>query len=346
MQSTTPSFTPLYQFHSHSIPSPPNITFFTPANHAGMSTLPTPTPPPTLFQPLRMRNLTLKNRIIVAPMCMYSCASDPKSPALGALTDYHVAHLGHLALKGVGMVIIEATAVQPNVRISPNDSGLWQPGTDSDQFRGLNRVVDLVHSQGAAVAVQLAHAGRKLSVVVPWLAMQAGKRTLRADAAGTEHGRGGGARPWREFLRPVTNRRTDRYGGSFENRTRIVREVIPEGMPLMLRISATEWLEHLLGDSWDLTSSIELAKLLPGMGIDFLDVSSGGNHRDQKIDMHNDYQVELSGHLRRAIRDAGQDTLVGTVGWITQAEQARDILQGVNPLADAVLMGRRSWMSR
>jgi 2,4-dienoyl-CoA reductase-like NADH-dependent reductase (Old Yellow Enzyme family) len=223
----------------------------------------------------------MKNRIMVAPMCMYSAESNPSSPFVRAFTDYHLAHLDHLALKGVGLVTIEATAAQENGRISPNDSGLWQDGVHSEQFKGLQRLVNFVHSQGAKVAIQLAHAGRKASIVAPWIAEQAGKRTLRADersggwltnvagpSGGDEHIWAPGDSFWpprelsttevkdvikafansaalavkagvdiveihgahgylvSEFLSPVTNQRTDRFGGSFENRTRVVRDCI------------------------------------------------------------------------------------------------------------------------
>ncbi|CAG8151383.1 unnamed protein product [Penicillium salamii] len=394
------------------------IPYFTPSNNAG-ATIDAGNPEtPTIFKSLQIRDVTLKNRIMVAPMCMYSAESNPSSPYIGALTDYHMAHLGHLALKGVGLIIIEATAVQENGRISPNDSGLWQNGTDSEQFKGLQRVVNFIHSRGAKVAIQLAHAGRKASTITPWLSKQAGKRSWRADTsargwpADVVGPSGGPEQIWApgdgfwsprelstaeveeviaafaksaslataagvdiieihgahgyliaQFLSPVTNHRTDRFGGSFENRARIIKEisahvrsVIPEGMPLFLRISATEWLEHLRPDSWDLSSSIRLAKTLPSLGIDFLDVSSGGNSKDQKIDMPNDYQVDLAGSIRRELRAEGQNTLVGAVGLITEAYQAREIVQGAHndeatpavasdtrshPKADAVLLGRQ-----
>jgi 2,4-dienoyl-CoA reductase-like NADH-dependent reductase (Old Yellow Enzyme family) len=411
---------------SHSFQSPPivkaqGLPYFTPANNAGGAINPDDLNTPTLFRPLRIRDVTLKNRVIVAPMCTYSTESDPSSPAVGALTDFHIAHLGHFAVKGVGLIIIEATAVQANGRISPNDSGLWQEGTDSEQFKGLRRIVEFAHSQGAKIGIQLAHAGRKASTVSPWLASQAKKRGIKADetvggwpsnvvgpSGGEEHIWAPGDQFWapremstaeveelvqafahsaelaakagvdlieihgahgyliHQFLSPVTNRRTDKYGGSFENRIRIVAEVaaairavIPSGMPLLLRISGTDWLEKepvaSQTGSWDMPSSIKLAKLLPDMGIDFLDVSSGGNHKDQRIEPHSNYQIDLAGEIRREIRSANQKTLVGAVGFITEAESARNIVQGAEeeakaneellsgqePKADAVLMARQ-----
>ncbi|OGM41901.1 NADH oxidase [Aspergillus bombycis] len=351
-------------------------------------------------------------------MCMYSAESNPASPFVGALTDYHIAHLGQFALKGAGLVFVEAQAVQPNGRISPHDAGLWQEGTDSEQFKGLQRIVQFSHSQGAKVAVQLAHAGRKASVLPPWVASQAGKHSVRADESvfgwpkDVVGPSGGEENIWdsvegtywapralntaeikevvqafaksaelavkagvdvieihaahgyllNQFLSPATNKRTDEYGGSFENRVRIVREVatairavIPKGMPVFLRISATDWLEGqpvaAESGSWDLESSLRLAEILPELGIDLVDVSSGGVHKDQKIKLGPGYQVDLAGELRNAIRKAGASTLVGGVGLITEAEQAQSIVQGadeaqqaeaiVTAKADVVLLARQ-----
>ncbi|KAL4747955.1 hypothetical protein BDW72DRAFT_196238 [Aspergillus terricola var. indicus] len=391
----------------------PGVPYYTPINNPGAAVDPGPNTP-TLFRPLRIRDVTLKNRIIVAPMCMFSSESDPSSPDVGALTDFHIAHLGHLATKGVGLVMIEATAVQPSGRISPNDSGLWQEGTESGQFKALRRVVDIVHSQGAKIGIQLAHAGRKGSVVSPWLGergvpnkadesvggwpddvvaptggeefkwapgetqywaprnLSAGEiqeivtafatSARTAVAAGVDIIEVHGAHGYllHEFLSPVTNRRTDEYGGSFENRSRIVREVttairaaIPSGVPLFLRISGTEWLDGAScaaeTGSWDLTSSIQLAALLPELGVDLVDVSSGGNHREQSIQPHSNYQIDLAGEIRKAICAAGQHTLVGAVGLIRDPEAARDIVQGADeeipgkeqPKADVVLIARQ-----
>ncbi|KAJ5443096.1 Aldolase-type TIM barrel [Penicillium cf. griseofulvum] len=406
--------------HSPSIQQAKDLPYFTPANNAGAAINPH-LKTPTLFRPLRIRDLTLKNRVIVAPMCTYSAESDPTSLAVGALTDFHIAHLGHLATKGVGLILIEATSVQPNGRISPNDSGLWQDGTESEQFKGLRRVVNFAHSQGAKIGVQLAHAGRKASTVAPWLASQAKQRGIKADesvggwpsnvvgpSGGDEQIWAPGDQYWapreletaeveelvrafarsaklavqagvdvieihaahgyllHQFLSPVTNRRTDKYGGSFENRTRVlcevaaaIRAVIPNGMPLFLRISATDWLENQNvaegTGSWDMPSSIQLAKMLPDLGIDFLDVSSGGNHKNQHIEPHTNYQIDLAGQIRQEIHAANHTTLVGAVGFITEAESARDIVQGAEeeaqaaeamlsgpkPQADAVLMARQ-----
>ena len=320
-------------FTSPTIHRAEGLPYFTPANNAGAAVNQQDPNTPTLFRPLQIRDVTLKNRVIVAPMCTYSTESDPTSPAVGALTDFHIAHLGHLATKGAGLIFIEATSIQPNGRISPNDSGLWQDGTDSEQFKGLRRVVDFVHSQGARIGIQLAHAGRKASTVAPWLAAQAKQRGIKADesvggwpsnvvgpSGGEEQIWAPGDQFWapreletveveelvrafarsaelaaqagvdvieihgahgyliHQFLSPITNRRTDKYGGSFENRTRLlsevataIRAVVPSGMPLFLRISATDWLENQAvaarTGSWDMPSSIQLTKLLPDLGL-------------------------------------------------------------------------------
>lgn len=409
-------------------PSPTNVRasgvpYFTPVANTGQAQIAEkPVSVPTLFRPLTIRNVTLKNRIFVAPMCTFSAESDPASPMVGALTDYHIAHLGSFAIRGPGLIMIEATAVQVNGRITPNDSGLWMEGTCSEQFRSLERLVGVLHSQGAKVGIQLAHAGRKASTVAPWLASRAGVHSLKAGSGvggwpedivgpcgGTEHAWSPdeiGYWPPREitiadieevvrsfarsaalavragvdvieihgahgylissFLSPVTNRRTDKYGGSFDNRVRLLQEIshavrnaMPNWMPLFLRISVTEWLEddHLAAEygTWDMASSSRLAKLLPEMGIDFLDVSSGGNHRNQKIKFHKSYQVDLAAQLRKEIRASNQQTLVDAVGLITEpraaaqtvqnaddeVHRAEPMLAGLEPKADAILIGRQ-----
>ncbi|OAL42927.1 FMN-linked oxidoreductase [Pyrenochaeta sp. DS3sAY3a] len=381
------------------------IDYFTPA-HLNTPGAPTPSSQsangtPTLFTPLTIRGTTLRNRILVAPMCQYSTASE--GPATGALTDYHIATLGHYALKGAGLVFVEATGVQANGRISPNCPGLWSDA----QIPALRRVSDFIKSQGSLSGIQLGHAGHKSSTCAPWIAgeqkTQGGKRkvSVRADidAGGwpqnvvgpmggedwTWDGKklsdeSGGYWPPRalsekevgelvqdwaraaqravkagvdvieihgahgylihQFLSPVTNQRTDKYGGTFENRTRLlveiiqaVRAVIPDSMPLYLRISSTEWLEDTdIGrahGTWDVESSIRLAKLLPGLGVDLLDVSSGGNHRAQRINMFDskDYQTRIAARIRSALKKEGLSLLIGAVGLITEAEQARDIVE-------------------
>jgi 2,4-dienoyl-CoA reductase-like NADH-dependent reductase (Old Yellow Enzyme family) len=305
---------------------------------------------------------------------MYSCRH-------GRLTDFHLVHLGAFAYRGASLTLIEATAVRPEGRITPEDSGLWEDG----QIAGVKRIVDFVHGQNQKIGIQLAHAGRKASTVAPWLVPRRGGSILATEAVGgwPDDVKGPSAIRWGEgyadpremsvedikdvvegfrdaairavkagvdvieihsahgyllcsFLSPLSNRRTDAYGGSFENRTRAlvetikaVREVIPANMPLLLRVSATEWMDGHPDGSWDVPQTIRLAKMLPALGVDLLDVSSGGNHRDQKIAMFNDFQVGIAGRIRAALRDEGIKLLVGAVGMITDAEVAKSIVEEV-----------------
>lgn len=346
---------------------------------------------PTLFTPLTIRSRTLKNRIVVSPMCQYS--SSPSGPDMGTLTPYHIATLGHYALKGAGLVFTEALAVEPRGRITPNDAGLWSDA----QIQGLKKVADFVHSQGALFGVQLAHAGRKASQEAPWIGERRAGRESGGWGPGDVVGPSGGPEQiwdgkaeddvtgafWQprsltideiaelvgdfkaaavravktgvdvieihaahgylmhEFLSPVTNRRKDIYGGDFEGRTRLVREVIeavrgtvPEDIPLFLRLSATEWLEGSViekeaGGSWNVDETTRLAMLLPDLGVDLLDVSSGGNHQSQDMSAFRipDYQTRHAGRIRRQVKSEGKSLLIGAVGLITGAEQARDLVQ-------------------
>lgn len=336
----------------------------------------------------------MRNRIIVAPMCQYSTA--PSGPDIGALTPYHITTLRHYALKGAGLVFIEASGVQPNGRISPNCPGIWS----DDQIPGVKAVADMIRSQGALSGMQLAHAGRKSSTVPPFIAAQFKKGSVRAtkenhgwpkDVVGPSGGEDftwderksddpkAGFYPPRElsrqeirqlvkdwasaaersvkagidvieihgahgylihqFLSPITNQRTDEYGGSFENRTRLlvdiiraIRAVIPSSMPLFLRLSSTEWMEDTdpgkRYGSWNVDSTIRIAKIASDLGVDLLDVSSGGNHPKQRINMFDskDYQTKIAAQIRRELRAANKPMLIGAVGLITEAEQARDIV--------------------
>ncbi|KAI0139183.1 NADPH dehydrogenase [Xylariaceae sp. FL1272] len=365
---------------------------------------------PTLFQPLQIRGMKLQNRFAVAPMCQYS-AQD------GHLTDWHFAHLSQYAIRGAALTIVEATAVLPNGRISPQDSGLWK----DSQMAPLKRIVDFSHSQGQKIGIQLAHAGRKASTVAPWLrptgsqvaplehggwpdvwapsalkfseawcvkhnpvpfpysscsrrtyanfcpnpdpeAMttenihelvlafkEAARRSVKAGFDCIEiHGAHGYLIT--EFLSPISNTRTDTYGGSFENRTRLlfdviaaVREVVPDTMPVFLRLSATEWMEYDKSNpGWTIEDSIRLAKLLPAAGIDLLDVSSGGNNESQRINLHSYYQVDLAGQIREDLQRDGLKLLIGAVGMITNAEMARSIVQEGNNSTSSGPMGNDS----
>lgn len=307
-------------------------------------------------------------------MCMYSADN-------GHLTDFHFSHLSSFAYRGASLTIIEATSVLPNGRISPEDSGLW----NDSQIAPIRRIADYLHSQGQKLGIQLAHAGRKASMVAPWLVPQRGKSILATeDANGWPNDvMGASAIKWGEgfampremtsqdiqdvingfrdsakravaagvdvieihaahgyllcsWLSPISNRRTDQHGGSFENRTRLlfeiieaIREVIPSGMPLLVRVSSTEWMENSgQPESWDVESTIRLAKLLPEHGVDLLDVSSGGNNEKQSLTPYNDYQVDIAGRIRSALYEAGiKNLLIGAVGMITEAEAAKSIVQ-------------------
>jgi 2,4-dienoyl-CoA reductase-like NADH-dependent reductase (Old Yellow Enzyme family) len=351
----------------------PDTPYFTPAqtNAAGSALSPNP---PTLFTPLKIRDATFQNRIWVAPMCTYSADN-------GKLTDFHFSHLSSFAYRGASLTIIEATAVLPNGRISPEDSGLWE----DSQIAPIRRIADFLHSQNQKLGIQLAHAGRKASTLAPWLITQRGRSATATEEAGgwPNDVMGASAIQWSEdfampremsaqdiqdvingfrdsakralaagvdvieihaahgyllssWLSPISNKRTDKYGGSFENRIRLlieviktVREVIPSGMPLLLRVSSTEWMENSgEPESWDVDSTIRLAKLLPALGVDLLDVSSGGNNEKQSLTPYNDYQVDIAGRIRSALHEAGiKDLLIGAVGMITEAEAAKSIVQ-------------------
>ncbi len=305
-------------------------------------------------------------------MCTYSASA-------GHLTDFHLVHLSAFAYRGASLTIIEATSVLPNGRISPEDSGLWQ----DSQIAPIKRIADFLHSQNQKLGIQLAHAGRKASVLAPWLVERGGKALAAAEANGwPDDVMGASAIQWGDgyalpremseqdvqdvingfrdsakraveagvdvieihgahgylissFLSPISNRRTDRYGASFENRIRLlveviqaIRDVVPKGMPLLVRVSSTEWMETKAEESWDVESTIRLAKLLPGLGVDLLDVSSGGNNEQQTVTPYNDYQVGIAGRIRKELYEAGiKDLLIGAVGMITEAEAAKNIVE-------------------
>ncbi|KAJ9139132.1 NADPH dehydrogenase [Pleurostoma richardsiae] len=365
-------------------PPAPGVPYYTPAQDPPSGTAlelaDHPEAVPTLFKPLTIRGVTLNNRFVVSPMCMYS-ADD------GHLTDFHLVHLGSFALRGAGLTIVEATSVTSNGRISPEDSGLWQ----DSQIAPLRRITDFIHSQGHKAGVQLGHAGRKASTLAPWHAARGTHDVAGEDVGGwPDNVWGPSAVPFSEFypqpkemtieqieglvksfedaakravtagfdvieihaahgylitefMSPLSNHRADKYGGSFENRVRLlldvvkaVRGAIPETMPLFVRISATEWMEWSGRESWDFEQSVRLAHLLPPLGVDLLDVSSGGNSSEQKIQIHPYYQVDLAGKIRASLHAAGAAVgagggrgpmLVGAVGMITNAEMARDIVQ-------------------
>ena len=320
-----------------------------------------------LFTPFTQRGLTLRNRIAVAPMCQCSAVD-------GVPDHWHLVHLGSRAVGGAAVVIAEATAVTAQGRISPQDVGLWNDA-QREAWRPITRFID---TQGAIAGVQLAHAGRKASSQRPWegggalregawdtvapsaIAFDEGWHTPQAlDAAGlrqlvedfrraAERALAAGFRLvelhaahgylLHQFLSPLSNHREDAYGGSFENRTRLLREIIaavrevwPAELPLWVRISATDWHEG----GWDIEQSVRLARELPALGVDLVDVSSGGLVPHVKIPLGPGYQVPFAARIRR---EAGIAT--GAVGLITESDQAARIV--AQDEADIVLIARES----
>ena len=321
-----------------------------------------------LFSPFTLRSITFRNRIFVSPMCQYSSID-------GMPTDWHLVHLGSRAVGGAGLVMVEASAIHPVGRISPDDSGIWSDA-HAEAFRP---IAAFIRAQGAVPAIQLAHAGRKASTQIPWLkgsgladdergwepigpsaiAFADGYRVPRAMssseidatvaqfvaaarrslAAGFEVVEIHAAHGYllHEFLSPLSNHRTDEYGGSLENRMRFplrvvegVREAWPAELPLFIRISSTDWAEG----GWDLEQSIVFSKRIETLGVDLVDCSSGGNVATAKIPLGPGYQVAFSREIRR---NAGIAT--GAVGLITGAKQAAGII--ANGEADVVFLARQ-----
>jgi 2,4-dienoyl-CoA reductase-like NADH-dependent reductase (Old Yellow Enzyme family) len=320
-----------------------------------------------LFTPFQLRSVVFPNRIGVSPMCEYSSED-------GFATDWHLVHLGARAQGGAGLVMIEASAVTPEGRISIGDLGIWK----DEHIEKLAQIVRFIHSQGSRAGIQLAHAGRKASMTVPF----GGERLLkpeegqwqtvapssipfsetysvpkaldeaeiagvvsafadaakRADRAGFDFVEIHGAHGYllHEFLSPLSNQRTDQYGGNFENRTRLPLEVVdavraawPEHLPLFMRISATDWAEG----GWTPQDSVELARKLRAGGVDLVDVSSGGLVPHAKIPAGPGFQVPFAERVRK---EAGVPT--AAVGLITEPQQANEII--AIGQADIVLLAR------
>ena len=321
-----------------------------------------------LLSTLTIRGITLRNRIAMSPMCQY-VATD------GLASDWHLVHLGSRAVGGAALVMVEATAVTPDGRISPGDMGIW----GDQHIEPLERIARFVHSQGAVAGIQLAHAGRKASCEPPWKggaslktpeaggwtvlgpspipfndgdptpmpldeagidevitafeaaarrAMLAGFRVIEIHAA---HGY-----LLHEFLSPLSNRRTDHYGGSLENRMRFLlrvaehlRQLLPVEFPLFVRISATDWVDG----GWDVEQSVVLARHLKDLGVDLIDVSSGGLVPKARIPVTKGYQVPFA----RKIRDEAA-IKTGAVGMITEPHHADEIVTGGD--ADLVFIAR------
>jgi 2,4-dienoyl-CoA reductase-like NADH-dependent reductase (Old Yellow Enzyme family) len=321
-----------------------------------------------LFSPITLRGVTLSNRVVVSPMCQYS-AEDGKA------TEWHMMHLGALALSGAGMLCIEATAVEAIGRITPGDLGLYDDATEA----ALKPVMSAIRKHAkVAVAIQLAHAGRKASSREPWNGGQQislGEGGWIAEAPSALPHKEGEAAPHaiddgglkrirdafaataqravrlgidafeihaahgyllHQFLSPIANRRTDRYGGTLENRIRFplevfdtVRAAVPNDTPVGVRVSATDWVEG----GWDIEQTVAFALELKKHGVDWIDVSSGGVSPLQKIRLGPGYQVPFAHTVKEA---TGVPTIA--VGLITEARQAEEIV--ASGKADMVALAR------
>jgi 2,4-dienoyl-CoA reductase-like NADH-dependent reductase (Old Yellow Enzyme family) len=327
---------------------------------------------PRLFEPLTLRGLTLPNRIMVSPMCQYSAVD-------GSATDWHLAHLGSLALSGAGLLCLEATAVTAEGRITPGDLGLYSDENED----ALRRVVGTIRAAAPIkLAIQLGHAGRKASSHAPWdggklvpigqggwlpaapsaVAHADGEPAPRAFAPDElprlrEAFAGAARRAARlgfdaielhcahgyllhQFLSPLSNRRDDAYGGSLSNRMRFplevfdaVRAAFPADRPVGVRVSATDWLEGIVPESWTVESTVEFGRALKARGCDWMDVSSGGISPRQKIAPGPGYQVPFAEIVRT---ETGLPTIA--VGLITEPRQAEAILEAGR--ADMVALAR------
>jgi 2,4-dienoyl-CoA reductase-like NADH-dependent reductase (Old Yellow Enzyme family) len=322
-----------------------------------------------LFAPLQLRDVRLRHRIGVSPMCQYSSVD-------GFANDWHLVHLGSRAVGGAALVLTEATAVLAEGRISPEDLGIWK----DEHSEMLARIFRFIEAQGAVPGMQLAHAGRKASTAAPWktgeqvvaekdggwrpifapsplpfspgdivpeeLSHEGIARVVRAFADASLRALEAGAKVieihaahgylLHSFLSPLSNQRTDEYGGSFENRTRALREVVtairavwPERLPLLVRISATDWVEG----GWDIEQSVALARQLKTLGVDLVDCSSGGAVPGATIPVGPGYQVPFAERIRA---EAGIAT--AAVGMITAPEQADQIIR--TGQADIVFLAR------
>jgi 2,4-dienoyl-CoA reductase-like NADH-dependent reductase (Old Yellow Enzyme family) len=324
----------------------------------------------TLFTPFAIGPLTLPNRIVIAPMCQYSARE-------GSATDWHLIHLGNLALSGAGLLIIEATAVSPEGRISPDDLGLWSDENEA----ALARVLRGIRAYSKMpLSIQLAHAGRKASTNVPWsrsafkqIPLSAGgwqtvapspipfeedeanpaaldaaglarirdafvAATIRADRLGLDAIEVHNAHGYllHEFLSPLSNQRTDAYGGSLENRMRFplevfdaVRAAFPAGKPVGVRISATDWVDG----GWDVEQSVAFTRELQRRGSAYIHVSSGGGSPKQQIPLKPGYQIPFAERIKK---ETGLATIA--VGLITEPAQAEEIV--ASGQADLVALAR------
>ncbi len=321
-----------------------------------------------LFEPIVIGGIKIKNRIMMAPMCMYSAEE-------GVVGDFHMAHLGARAVGGVGLIIVEATGVSPEGRISPYDAGIW----NEKQVEAFKPVINFCKLCGSVMGIQLAHAGRKASTNAPWLGEKPLKQeegawqvlapstnpfdtgypvpkemneddikkvvkdfangAKNADKAGFDVIEIHAAHGYliNEFLSPVSNKRKDKYGGSLENRARLLLEIIeaiksgnwPKNKPIFVRISAVDWTDG----GFDLESSVALAKMLKKNGVSLIDCSSGGISPTAKMNIYFGYQLGFAKEIREKAGIA-----VSGVGLITKPEFADFIIS--SETADMVEMGR------
>ena len=316
-----------------------------------------------LYSPIQFRNLKLPNRWVMSPMCMYSCEN-------GVANDFHYVHYGSRAQGGTGLLIVEATGVVPEGRITHKCTGLW----NEEQTQAFKKTVDFVHrNSNSKIGIQLGHAGikastwngKQLSLEEGWETVAPSKipyaegeripheltiqeinrlvqdfkdATKRALVAGFDLIEIHAAHGYliHQFMSPLSNNRTDEYGGSFENRIRFLLEIVDaanelldEDHPLFVRISGTEYAEN----GWDIEDSVKLAAILKGKDVDLIDVSSGGNIQGAKITLFDGYQVPLAAQIKN---ETGMRT--GAVGLIKSAEQAEEILE--KDEADLIFVAR------
>lgn len=320
-----------------------------------------------LFSPLKIRNLVLKNRIVMSPMCQYSAVD-------GFANDWHLVHYGSRAIGGAAVIVQEATAIVPEGRISYGDLGIWK----DEHIAKLSEITGFVSKNGAIPGIQLAHAGRKASCDLAWngggqlkegsnswttlsasaipfyetdtipvelskvqtekiiddfatatqRAVKAGYKIIEIHAA---HGY-----LIHQFLSPLTNKRSDEYGGAFDNRVRLILRIVDAIVPLLdedhslwVRISATDWVEG----GWNIEESAKLTRLLKSKGVDVIDVSTGGNIPQVKIPVEKNYQVPFAEEIRKQT-----SIITGAVGMISDAAQAEEILE--KKQADLIFVGR------
>jgi 2,4-dienoyl-CoA reductase-like NADH-dependent reductase (Old Yellow Enzyme family) len=322
-----------------------------------------------LFSPLRIREIEFKNRIVVSPMCQYSSVD-------GFANDWHLVHQGSRAVGGAALIITEATAVSPEGRITASDLGIYK----DEHIANLQRITNFLLQHGAIPGIQLAHAGRKASCARPWdgakqISKKEGGWTPLAPSAVPYHHeedtpeeldqeginkvigdfKSAARRALKagykvveihsahgylidEFLSPLSNHRTDSFGGSFENRIRLLLEVVkavktewPRNLPVFVRISATDWVEG----GWTIDDSVRLSIILKTAGVDLIDCSSGGLVPGANVPVGPGYNVPFAERIRKEA-----DILTGAVGFITEAQQAEEIM--AKEKADLILIARQS----